>query len=365
MIKFIIFHHRSSAGSSSSYGGGGGGGRTYADNSYNRQFGMVGLPHGTEVISSRGSGASGSSGGTYVDNPYNRSVGRVGMPHGTAVISRSDNSSLDGAVSKLYVDNPYNRSVGRVGMPHGTAVISKSDSSSSSSGRVYVDNALNCRLERVGAPIGIGKQTALYKDNDFNRNTGRAGKPLGSVPVSGKCKETKILQRIFQSNNIDIDINLDQPEYAAPLNEMKHMMNRDDEEKSYKERSRTTSAPKTELQKIKNLEIIPYENIQLGKQIGEGGFGVVYFAHLQGSVIAVKKLRVQRVSRSRLDAFTDEVKLLNKLDHPNIVKFIGACITTPNLAICLEYMDMTVYDAIHIKEIPFSTGENLQKVRVI
>ena len=161
----------------------------------------------------------------------------------------------------------------------------------------------------------------------------------------------------LQSNNIDIDINLDQPEYAAPLNEMKHMMNRDEEEKSYKERSRTTSAPKTELQKIKNLEIIPYENIQLGKQIGEGGFGVVYFAHLQGSVIAVKKLRVQRVSRSRLDAFTDEVKLLNKLDHPNIVKFIGACITTPNLAICLEYMDMTVYDAIHIKRIAFSSGE--------
>ncbi len=239
------------------------------------------------MISSRGSDDSYCSERTYVDNPFNRSVGRVGMPLGTAVISRSDTSSLNGAMSKLYVDEA-------------------------------------CKV---------------YKDNDFNREIGRVGKPLGSVPV---------FQLSNVQNNID-NIHPDDPEYAAILNEIKLMKNRDEEVTSYKERSRTTSAPKTEFRKIKDLEIIPYENIQLGKQIGEGGFGVVYFAHLEGTVIAVKKFRVQRVSRKRLDDFTAEVKLLNKLDHPNIVKFIGACITTPNLAICLVTISPT-FSALLLRE---------------
>ncbi len=61
------------------------------------------------------------------------------------------------------------------------------------------------------------------------------------------------------------------------------------------------------------------------KKIGHGGFGDVYFAKWQGTVVAVKKLRVQRVSKKRLKQFEDELYIFKKLDHPNIVKMIGAC----------------------------------------
>ncbi len=51
----------------------------------------------------------------------------------------------------------------------------------------------------------------------------------------------------------------------------------------------------------------------------------MYFAKWQGTVVAVKKLRVQRVSKKRLKQFEDELYIFKKLEHPNVVALIGAC----------------------------------------
>ena len=106
--------------------------------------------------------------------------------------------------------------------------------------------------------------------------------------------------------------------------------------------------------------IIKFEEIELKIKIGSGGFGDVHFAKWNNSVVAVKKLRVQRVSQRRLKQFQEEVKVLCRLDHPHIVKFIGACIVTPNLAIVLEYMQKSLYEALHVEEVEYSDKEQHQ-----
>ena len=41
-----------------------------------------------------------------------------------------------------------------------------------------------------------------------------------------------------------------------------------------------------------------------------------------GAMVAVKKLRVQKVHRRRLQQFEEEVSLFFKLNHPNIIMYV-------------------------------------------
>ena len=50
-------------------------------------------------------------------------------------------------------------------------------------------------------------------------------------------------------------------------------------------------------------------------------------------------------------ALQDEATLFSYLDHPNILKMVGICMETPNLALVLEFMDMSLYEALHIKTV--------------
>lgn len=349
---------------------------------------------------SYGTSAGGSSSTrTYVDNPSNRRLGRVGETVGSMPVSRnssstsrSSNSVSSGhSSSKTYVDNSYNRQHGRVGLPVGSMVISKSGSSSRSSEtsyrsgtgvKVYVDNSLNRRLGRVGKQVGTmvySKKSSgsdgptqsgrTYVDNSLNRRLGRVGKPLGSQPYSKTSKDTQErklwIEKLKRDDSELLDIHdtglaaqypdmCYTPENNAALEEAIWYLNRKLEEIKWE----TETKPQTSKKSISSKSLvndyvgenISFQEIELGKQIGQGGFGDVYAAKWRGSTVAVKKLRVQRVSKRRLQDFTDEVLKFCKLDHPNIVKFIGACVVTPNLAIVMEYMQSNLFDALHLDD---------------
>jgi hypothetical protein len=108
----------------------------------------------------------------------------------------------------------------------------------------------------------------------------------------------------------------------------------------------------TESIKKYNIPTIDYKKLQIReKRIGQGGFGEVYFATLNGEPVAVKKLKNQQLTKKRLEMFTNEMNIFVKLNHSNVVSFLGACVEPPNLAIVMEMMDMSLYDAIHIKSV--------------
>lgn len=102
---------------------------------------------------------------------------------------------------------------------------------------------------------------------------------------------------------------------------------------------------------LKPEQIIPFGELELGDKIGSGGFGDVHVAFWKGQQVAVKKLRVQRVTQARKKQFEDEVRGFTGLNHPNIVKFYGACVVTPNLALVMELLpDGSLYDNLYYSE---------------
>lgn len=84
--------------------------------------------------------------------------------------------------------------------------------------------------------------------------------------------------------------------------------------------------------------LIDYEELELAEEVGRGSFAKVLRATLRGVPCAVKKLRkeARRDDENELKHFKQEVRLLNKLDHVNVVKMIGVC-TKPR-CIVTEFM---------------------------
>ncbi|CAL1352752.1 unnamed protein product [Linum trigynum] len=72
-------------------------------------------------------------------------------------------------------------------------------------------------------------------------------------------------------------------------------------------------------------------------KLGEGGFGPVYRGTLcDGQVIAVKRLSMS--SGQGLEEFKNEVVLISKLQHRNLVRLLGCCIEGAERMLIYEYM---------------------------
>ncbi|XP_042379746.1 serine/threonine-protein kinase CLA4-like isoform X3 [Zingiber officinale] len=83
---------------------------------------------------------------------------------------------------------------------------------------------------------------------------------------------------------------------------------------------------------------ILWEDLIIGEQIGQGSCGTVYHALWYGSDIAVKVFPKQEYSDEVILSFREEVSLMKRLRHPNILLFMGA-VTSPNcLCIVTEFL---------------------------
>ena len=89
--------------------------------------------------------------------------------------------------------------------------------------------------------------------------------------------------------------------------------------------------------------------IKLGNRIGIGNFGEVFHGILYGTTpVAVKKLFLPYQQQSIvLERFIQEVSILKRLSHPNVVLFMGI-VKQPTLGIVMEYMDFgSVHDLLY------------------
>ncbi|XP_068159055.1 LOW QUALITY PROTEIN: raf homolog serine/threonine-protein kinase Raf [Drosophila tropicalis] len=97
---------------------------------------------------------------------------------------------------------------------------------------------------------------------------------------------------------------------------------------------------------------IQAEEILIGPRIGSGSFGTVYRAHWHGAV-AVKTLNVKTPSPAQLQAFKNEVAMLKKTRHCNILLFMG-CVSKPSLAIVTQWCEgSSLYKHVHVNETKF------------
>ncbi|KAG1347245.1 putative Receptor-like serine/threonine-protein kinase SD1-8 [Cocos nucifera] len=86
-------------------------------------------------------------------------------------------------------------------------------------------------------------------------------------------------------------------------------------------------------------------NFSEDNKLGEGGFGPVYKGQLEdGEKIAVKRL--SKASVQGIHEFTNEVLLIAKLQHRNLVRLLGCCIEGEERLLVYEYLQNTSLVAI-------------------
>ncbi|ELP95016.1 serine/threonine protein kinase Nek3, putative [Entamoeba invadens IP1] len=71
------------------------------------------------------------------------------------------------------------------------------------------------------------------------------------------------------------------------------------------------------------------------KKLGQGGFGQVFLGRdLEGHVVVVKKIPIDDDNR---DKATNEVKIMKRVCHSNLIHFIDSFVNRKNLVIIMEY----------------------------
>ncbi|XP_059441319.1 G-type lectin S-receptor-like serine/threonine-protein kinase At4g27290 [Corylus avellana] len=105
------------------------------------------------------------------------------------------------------------------------------------------------------------------------------------------------------------------------------------------------------------------DNFSNNNKLGEGGFGPVYKGILPGiGDIAVKRL--SKNSRQGLNEFKNEVILIAKLQHRNLVKLLGCCIQENENMLIYEYMpnkslDSFIFDQANSKVLDWHKRINI------
>jgi len=64
--------------------------------------------------------------------------------------------------------------------------------------------------------------------------------------------------------------------------------------------------------------------------------------------VAIKRVFQKSGQQEEVDDFLKEIKMMSKLTHPNILLFIGACVTSSDVYIITEYMPRgSIYSILH------------------
>ena len=61
--------------------------------------------------------------------------------------------------------------------------------------------------------------------------------------------------------------------------------------------------------------------------------------------------------------FSDEVMVLSRLRHPNIVKFLGANMQPPHMFFAMELCTSSLYNELHVRRVRYSIQELLAFAR--
>lgn len=119
-----------------------------------------------------------------------------------------------------------------------------------------------------------------------------------------------------------------------------------------KTRVAAAAVTKQEKQKRKNMRTgkesweIDHKNVKFNSKLAKGNFGEVWLGSWLGAPVAVKTvLPSMAKDKEFIDRFMIEIRLMSNLHHPNIVMFLGACITpVSKMCLVLEYC---VYGSLH------------------
>uniref|UniRef100_A0A6N2M1E4 non-specific serine/threonine protein kinase n=1 Tax=Salix viminalis TaxID=40686 RepID=A0A6N2M1E4_SALVM len=89
-------------------------------------------------------------------------------------------------------------------------------------------------------------------------------------------------------------------------------------------------------------------DLKVENKVASGSNGDLYRGTYCSQEVAIKVLKPERVSAEMLREFSQEVYIMRKVRHKNVVQFIGACTRSPNLCIVTEFMAKgSLYNFLH------------------
>ncbi|KAI4299254.1 hypothetical protein L6164_032731 [Bauhinia variegata] len=105
-------------------------------------------------------------------------------------------------------------------------------------------------------------------------------------------------------------------------------------------------------------------NFSEENKLGQGGFGIVYRGKLvEGQQIAVKRL--SRNSGQGTEEFKNEVKLIVKLQHRNLVRLFGCCVEMEEKMLVYEYMENKSLDSFLFDKVKRSSLDWKKRFNII
>ncbi|XP_056699322.1 serine/threonine-protein kinase EDR1 isoform X3 [Spinacia oleracea] len=94
---------------------------------------------------------------------------------------------------------------------------------------------------------------------------------------------------------------------------------------------------------------IDFTELTVGTRVGIGFFGEVFRGIWNGTDVAIKVFLEQDLTSENMEDFCNEIAILSRLRHPNVILFLGACTKPPRLSMVTEYMEMgSLYYLIHL-----------------
>ncbi|KAL0655262.1 hypothetical protein Bca4012_075846 [Brassica carinata] len=109
---------------------------------------------------------------------------------------------------------------------------------------------------------------------------------------------------------------------------------------------------------------IDVKQLQIEKKVASGSYGDLHRGTYCSQEVAIKFLKPERVNAEMLREFSQEVYIMRKIRHKNIVQFLGACTLSPTLCIVTEFMARgSIYDFLHKQKFAFKI-QTLLKVAV-
>ncbi|KAL3613920.1 Serine/threonine-protein kinase sty46 [Castilleja foliolosa] len=88
--------------------------------------------------------------------------------------------------------------------------------------------------------------------------------------------------------------------------------------------------------------------LKFESKVASGSYGDLYKGTYRSQEVAIKILKTERLNTELQKEFAQEVYIMRKVRHKNVVQFIGACTRPQNLCIVTEYMSGgSVYDYLH------------------
>lgn len=106
---------------------------------------------------------------------------------------------------------------------------------------------------------------------------------------------------------------------------------------------------------------IDFHELQFGPRIGRGAYGEVFRGLYRETEVAIKLFLEQDLSQKVIDGFKREVAILRTLRHPNILQFMGACTTPPNLCIVSEFEpNGSLFKLLHRSEASLRQEQKVQ-----